>query len=31
MSEPAWDTTIITRLQESREKTGTAYHTEVAP
>jgi len=31
VSEPAWDRTVVTRLRESREKTGTAYHAEVAP
>jgi Bacterial PH domain len=30
-SEPAWDTSVVARLRESREKTGTSYHAEVAP
>jgi hypothetical protein len=30
VSEPAWGTSVVTRLKESMEKTGTAYHTEVA-
>jgi TRAP-type C4-dicarboxylate transport system permease small subunit len=31
VSEPAWGSTRVTRLRESRERTGTAYYAEVAP
>ena len=31
VSEPAWDSTKVTAMRTSREKTGTSYHVTVAP